>query len=90
MKKSEIIAAVAQATKTDKNEIAEIVNVFLDKIKESLKRGENVDFIGFGNFKVTKRGEKAGHNPRTGEKIIIAAHKAVHFTPSRTIKNALN
>lgn len=34
--------------------------------------------------------EKDGVNPKTGEKIIIAAHNKVKFTPSKQFKERVN
>ena len=90
MTKAEIIKAVADSTEQDKKTVAEIINVFLFEIKEMLISGGTVELVGFGNFKVVERGEKEGRNPRTGEKLIIAAHKVAHFTPSKNINRALN
>lgn len=90
MTKAEIIKAVADSTEQDKKTVAEIINAFLFEIKEMLISGGTVELVGFGNFKVVERGEKEGRNPRTGEKLIIAAHKVAHFTPSKNINRALN
>ena len=90
MTKAEIIKAVADSIEQDKKTVADICNAFLFEIKEMLISGGTVEIVGFGNFKVVERGEKEGRNPRTGEKLIIAAHKVAHFTPSKNINRALN
>ena len=89
MTKAEIIKAVADSTSEDKKLVAGICNAFLFEIQKMLSSGGTVEIVGFGNFRVVERAERNGSNPRTGEKIIIPAHKKVHFTPSKIIKDAL-
>ena len=89
MTKAEIIKAVADSTSEDKKLVAGICNAFLFEIKETLSSGGDVRIARLGKFKVIECKEKGGVNPRTGEKIIIPAHKKVHFTPSKIIKDAL-
>lgn len=89
MTKAEIIKAVADSTSEDKQLVADICNAFLFEIKETLSNGGNVRIAGLGKFRVVECKEKGGCTPRTGEKIIIPAHKKVHFTPSKIIKDAL-
>lgn len=89
MTKAEIIKAVADSTEQDKKIVAEVCNAFLFEIKEMLISGGEVQIAGFGTFKLTERQERTGRDPRTGEKLIIPAHKTIHFTPSKTIKDAL-
>ena len=40
----------------------------LDTISETLKRGGDVAFTGFGKFSVSDRSARQGVNPQTGEK----------------------
>ncbi len=49
-----------------------------------------INIKNFGTFSAVKRGERKGYNPRTGEPIIIEAHKAVHFKPGKAFKEAVN
>lgn len=44
---------------------------------------------GFGTFSVRNRSERPGRNPKTGEKIILAARRAPGFTPGKTLKKAV-
>ena len=90
MTKAEIIHWIAESTGKDKKTVANIVDAFLGEIKEMLASGDTVNIAGFGTFAVTEKAEKAGRNPRTGEKIIIPAHKAPHFSPATSFKNLVN
>ena len=65
------------------------VTAFLNGVRDSLKRGEKVVITGFGTFSIRKRAARPGRNPKTGEKITIAARKAPGFTPGKTLKKVV-
>jgi DNA-binding protein HU-beta len=48
-----------------------------------------VALSGFGKFHVGERGARAGVNPRTGERIQIAASRVPRFTAGSSLKNAV-
>ena len=54
------------------------------------KKGDKVAWPGFGSFSTTKRAARTGRNPQTGEPVKIAASTALRFSPSATVKSALN
>ena len=45
----------------------------LSTVEDALRRGSDVTVSGFGKFHVSQRAPRAGVNPRTGERIQIAA-----------------
>lgn len=49
-----------------------------------------MQLLGFGNFSISDRAERAGRNPSTGEAITIKATKAVKFTAGKALKDAVN
>ncbi|SEH13745.1 HU family DNA-binding protein [Thermoleophilum album] len=89
MTKSEFIDRVAAKTNFTKADAERAVNAFLEVVTETLKRGGEVNFTGFGKFSVSKRAARQGVNPRTGERIKIAAAKVPRFTPGSQLKNAV-
>lgn len=88
--KKEISMAIAQGIGCSGQQSAQIVDRITGAIVEALARGEEVQVSGFGKFAVRQVPERRGRNPRTGEEIDIAAHKAVKFQPSKTLKDILN
>ena len=62
----------------------------IKEITDLLKAGEDVVIPGLGKFKVVSKAARTGRNPRTGEAVSIAAHKAVKFHQTSTLKAALN
>jgi DNA-binding protein HU-beta len=90
MTKNELIAAVADRARLDRNAAALAVETTFDVITEALKQGGEVKLIGFGTFSVSSRKAREGRNPRTGETVQIAASKAPKFTAGKGLKDAVN
>ncbi len=55
-------------------------------MEEALDRGEKVVISGFGVFSVAEVAERIGRNPRTGEKVKIAARRNIKFGSNMGIK----
>lgn len=90
MTKAEIIESVYSKIGFSKKESAEIVELVLNTIKETLERGEKIKISGFGNFVVRKKRPRIGRNPQTGQEIEISARQVLTFRPSQVLKAALN
>lgn len=90
MNKNDLVAAVASDTGLSKSDCASAVDGVLDAITAALKGGDDVRLVGFGTFSVTDRPASEGRNPRTGEKIMIAASKQVKFKPGKGLKDDIN
>jgi DNA-binding protein HU-beta len=89
MTKPEFVAAVAQSADTSKAEAERIINASLDTIAEALKKGDSVQFVGFGTFEVRERQARTGINPKTKEQIKIPAKKAVAFKVGKKLKDSV-
>ena len=90
MNKSELVAAVQEATQLKKKDAEAAVVAFVVTIKEALKKGEKVQLIGFGTFESKKRPARVARNPRTGEEIKVKASKAPVFKASKALKDEMN
>jgi DNA-binding protein HU-beta len=90
MTKEGLVEAVLKAVefKTKKDAHAAIETVF-ETITKTLARGEEVAISGFGSFRVVRRAARAGINPRTGEKIQIAASVKPKFRAGKALKEAV-
>ena len=89
MTKDDLIQAIIRKVGLSKRQATESLIVVLDEITKSLSKGEEVVLTGFGKFKVSQRKERTGINPKTKEKIKIAARKAPVFKPGQTLKDAV-
>jgi DNA-binding protein HU-beta len=87
--KSEFVDRVADQAGLGKNEAGKAVDAALKVIEETLSRGGEVNFTGFGKFTVAERGARQGVNPQTGERIEIAASKVPRFSAGSALKTAV-
>ena len=90
MKKSDLVEAVAKQTGLTKADSTRAIDAVFETITGALKKGERVPVAGFGTFNVTKRKAREGRNPQTGEKVKIAARKAVTFKAGTALKEVVN
>jgi len=79
MNKSELIATMAAKAEMPKAKAQIALDAALEAILEAVKKGENVQLIGFGTFNVVEKPERKGMNPATKQAITIPARKVVRF-----------
>lgn len=89
MTKKDLIELVAKKANLTNKASKEAVQVFLNSIRDSLRKGEKVVITGFGTFEVRRKAQKKGRNPHTGASITIAAHKTPGFTPGKAFRKAV-
>lgn len=89
MNKTELIASVATKAELSKKDAEAAVNAVVSSITEALADGDKVALIGFGTFDVKTRAARTGLNPRTKEKIQIAASKVPSFKAGSALKEAV-
>lgn len=90
MNKTELVAAIAAKTELSKKDAEKAVAAFTEVVADELKKGGKIQLVGFGTFEVSKRAEREGRNPLTGETIKIAASNAPKFKAGKALKDALN
>jgi DNA-binding protein HU-beta len=88
--KAEFVDQVAAESDLQKTDASRAVDAVLTVIEETLSRGGEVNFTGFGKFSVAQRGARQGVNPQTGEKIQISASKVPRFSAGSALKKAVN
>lgn len=89
MTKAEIVAEIAQRTGLEKVNIQATVETFMEVVKDSLGKGNNVYLRGFGSFIIKRRAEKTGRNISKNTTVIIPAHNIPSFKPSKTFMNEI-
>ena len=89
MNKSQLVEAVAKKTKESKKATETALVAIIDTIKGSLKKGDDVQLIGFGSFKVKKRAARKVRNPKTGKEMNVPAKKYPKFTAGKAFKDAV-
>ena len=90
MKKTELVAAIAEKTELSKKDAEKALKAFTDVVAEELKKGEKIQLVGFGTFEVAERPEREGRNPSTGKAMKIAASKSPKFKAGKALKDTVN
>jgi integration host factor subunit alpha len=70
----------------NKREAKEFVELFFEKIRQSLEQGVAVKLSGFGSFTLRDKSSRPGRNPKTGEEVAISARRVVTFRSSQKLK----
>lgn len=90
MNKQDLISAMSEKSGLPKKVSAFAIDSFLESISESLAKGESVQLIGFGTFKVSERKARTGINPQTKKAIKIKAKKVAQFKPGKALAEKVN
>lgn len=89
MLKKELLNVLSEKLGIKKMETEKFLDTLEEIITEELKKGEDFTLGKLGTFKVKDRAEKNGVNPKTGEKIVIPARKAVTFKASKNLSTLI-
>lgn len=89
MNKTELIEKIAATAGLTKADSKKALEATLTAVKDALAAGEKVSIIGFGTFSVNERPAREGINPRTKEKVQIAAKKVAKFKAGAELDAAL-
>lgn len=82
MNKTDLINEIAAKAGLSKAASKAALDATLESIEQALANDDKVQLIGFGTFAMVEKPERTGINPRTKEKITIAARKVVKFKPA--------
>lgn len=89
MLKKELLNVLSEKLGIKKIETEKFLDTLEEIITEELKKGEDFTLGKLGTFKIKDRAEKNGINPKTGEKIVIPARKAVTFKASKNLSTLI-
>ena len=87
MTKADIVNEVSKSTGIDKQTVLTSIESFMETVKGSLAKNENVYLRGFGSFIVKKRAQKTARNISKNTTIIIPEHNIPSFKPAKTFMN---
>jgi DNA-binding protein HU-beta len=89
MNKSELIDTIAEEAGLTKADAAKALDAVTGAIVNAVANGDSVALIGFGTFKASARAAREGKNPKTGEKLSIAATTVPKFSAGTNFKAAV-
>jgi DNA-binding protein HU-beta len=85
--KEELVTRIAESASVNKKTANEILDATVASIVEAVAAGEKITLVGFGTFEARDRAEREGRNPKTGEKMTIAATRVPAFSPGKIFKD---
>jgi DNA-binding protein HU-beta len=84
MTKADLINEISKKTGIEKVIVKETIESFMDIIKDTLKKEDNVYLRKFGSFVIKKRAKKTARNISKNTTIVIPEHFIPSFKPSKT------
>jgi integration host factor subunit beta len=89
MLKKELVTEVSTELSLHKQDVTTALDIMLDTMEKALKEERRIELRGFGSFAVRKRKARSTKNPKTGTIMNIPERKTIHFTMSKSLKEAL-
>ena len=83
MTKAEIVSNISEKSGIEKADVLAAVEAFMEEVKTSLEKGDNVYLRGFGSFIIKTRAENTGRNISKNTTIKIPAHNIPSFKPAK-------
>ena len=90
MTKAQLVAALAEATNTDKKVAGAALEALTSIITRTVAEGGAVTLPGVGKIYCRERPERMARNPSTGEPIQKPADKVVKITVAKALKDSIN
>ena len=87
MNKNELVRAIAEKSGLTLKDAGAAFDGFVASVSDALKAGDKIQISGFGSFEVKAKAAREGINPKTGEKIKIAASKTPVFKFGKAYKD---
>jgi integration host factor subunit alpha len=88
--RADLTDAVYRRVGLSRVESAELVEVVLQEMCDTLATGETVKLSSFGSFVVRDKGQRIGRNPKTGVEVPISPRRVMVFKPSNILKARIN
>ncbi len=90
MNKSELIERLSSRGQIPAPQAEELIQLILDKFKDTLAGGGRIEIRGFGSFVVKDYMGYEGRNPKTGEKIPVSPKKLPFFKLGKELKDRID
>lgn len=86
----DLASAFAERYGMDAKSSAAFVKTVFEIVEEYVAKDKLVKIKGFGTFKLINVSDRESVNVNTGERIVIAGHSKLTFTPDSALKDAVN
>ncbi len=89
--KSELIAILASRyPQLAARDMDFAVKTLLDAMADTLSRGQRIEIRGFGSFSLSRRSQRIGRNPKSGEKVLVPAKLVPHFKAGKELRERVD
>ena len=89
MPKAELMVPVAERPGLTKSQARAAVDAVLGTVAETVRRGEAVRLVGFGNFESVSRAAGMARNPKTGAPVQRPASRSIKFRPGDALRGSM-
>lgn len=88
--KNDLIDGIYRSTDLERQDILNVVDLFLEEVKKSLESGATIELRGFGTFEPRlRKGKACARNPKTGETLSVKPHYVAAFRAGQSLKQNL-
>ena len=85
--KADIVDAIYNKTSTDRKDVRDVVDLFIEEIKSALVSRKVIELRGFGTFEIKiRKGREKARNPKTGEILSVSSHGIASFRAGRELR----
>ena len=88
--KADLADAIYTTLPIDKQKAAQVVEDYIEIIKDALEKEGKVMLSGFGSYEVKSKPPRRGRNPQTGETITLRGRRVVKFKVSQLLRKSIN
>ncbi len=90
MNKTQLIQSLSEETTFSKKDIAKVLDALTRTLVRVLKKGEKMQWSGFGTFSSVRRASRMGRNPATGQSMKIPESIAAKFKSGKGFKQKIS
>ena len=91
MTKSELIDRLCMRyPQLRSQDVEETVKLIIEKICQSLEKGDRVEIRGFGSFSLHYREARTGRNPKTGDSVEVPSKSIPYFRAGKELRGRVD
>ncbi len=91
MTKSELIERLSMKySELRAQDVEEAVKLMIERICQSLEKGDRVEIRGFGSFSLHYREARTGRNPKTGDSVKVPAKSIPYFRAGKELRERVD
>ena len=88
--KTVIAEKIQDSLQISRSESYVVMEDFLEIMKSTIEKGEDIMISGFGKFCVNEKKSRKGRNPATDQEMTLPARRVVTFKCSGKLREAIN